>query len=161
MIVEGYVSGLHKSPYSGFSVEFAEHREYAPGDDVRYVDWKVFGKTAAFISSGSRRRPTSPVTFCWTRANRWRTARRGRPSSKLEYAQYVAAALAHLVIRQQDAVGLATFNTSVTRFLPPSSQPVASQAGDSPDGAHGGRRRDGPRDDLSRSGRTHRQARAW
>ena len=45
MIVEGYVSGLHKSPYHGFSVEFAEHREYVPGDDLRYVDWKVYGKS--------------------------------------------------------------------------------------------------------------------
>ncbi len=83
---------------------------------------KSSAKPTAITSSGLRKKPTLPARSWSTPASRWPTARRGAAVSKLEYAQYVAAALAHIVIRQQDAVGLATFNTSVTRFLGPSSQ---------------------------------------
>lgn len=124
MIVEGYIAGLHKSPYSGFSVEFAEHREYAPGDDVRYVDWKVFGKSDRFYL---KRFEVETNFACHllldaSESMGYRSAKAA--VSKLEYAKYVAAAIAHLVVRQQDAVGLATFNTSVTRILGPSAQPT-------------------------------------
>jgi uncharacterized protein (DUF58 family) len=123
LIVEGYITGLHKSPYSGFSVEFAEHREYAPGDDVRYVDWKVFGKTDRFYLKRFEEE-TNFACHVLVDASESMGYQSDRAAvSKLEYAKYVAAALSHLVVRQQDAVALATFNTSVTRFLTPSSQP--------------------------------------
>jgi uncharacterized protein (DUF58 family) len=123
LIVEGYITGLHKSPYSGFSVEFAEHREYAPGDDVRYVDWKVFGKTDRFYLKRFEEE-TNFACHMLVDASESMSYQSDRAAvSKLEYAKYVAAALSHLVVRQQDAVGMATFNTSVTRFLSPSSQP--------------------------------------
>jgi uncharacterized protein (DUF58 family) len=122
LIVEGYVSGLHKSPYSGFSVEFAEHREYAPGDDVRYVDWKVYGKTDRFYLKRFEEETNFACQILVDASESMAYRSQGAAVSKLEYAQYVAAALAHIVIRQQDAVGLATFNTSLTRFLGPSSQ---------------------------------------
>ena len=148
-----------RSPYSGFSVEFAEHREYSPGDDVRYVDWKVFGKTDTHtISSGSRKRPTSPATSCSIPANRWPIVRSGAAVSKLEYAEYVAAALAHLVVRQQDAVGLATFNNvgdTISAAVEPASSPQRDRARD---GAHASPRRNGPGPNLSRPGRAHPQA---
>jgi len=123
LIVEGYLTGLHKSPYSGFSVEFAEHREYAPGDDVRYVDWKVFGKTDRFYLKRFEEETNFACHILLDASESMAYRSPGAAVSKLEYAEYVAAALAHLVIRQQDAVGFATFNTSVTRFLSPSSQP--------------------------------------
>jgi uncharacterized protein (DUF58 family) len=124
LIVEGYLTGLHKSPYSGFSVEFAEHREYSPGDDVRYVDWKVFGKSDRFYLKRFEEETNFACHILLDASASMAYRSRGAAVSKLEYAEYVAAAIAHLVVRQQDAVGLATFNTSVTRFLRPSSQPA-------------------------------------
>lgn len=123
LIVEGYLTGLHKSPYSGFSVEFAEHREYAPGDEMRYVDWKVFGKTDRFYVKRFEEE-TNFACHILVDASESMGYRSARASlSKIEYAKLIAAALAHLVVRQQDAVGLVAFNTEITKFLSPSSQP--------------------------------------
>ncbi len=140
-IVEGFVSGLHRSPYQGFSNEFAEHREYVPGDDLRYVDWRAFGKTDKIYlkryeeetnligylvldisesmlyqskASGGRK-PTDDAV---------ENASLGAPMPKLEYAQTVAAALAYLILHQQDAVGLATFDDRVRQLLRPSGSPA-------------------------------------
>lgn len=124
LIVEGYLAGLHKSPYSGFSVEFAEHREYAPGDDVRYVDWKVFGKTDRFYLKRFEEETNFACQILLDASESMAYQSAGAAVSKLEYAKYVAAALSHLIVRQQDAVGLTTFARSVTRFLGASSQPA-------------------------------------
>src|SRR5687768_18579954 len=120
-IVEGYVSGLHRSPYHGFSIEFAEHREYAPGDDLRYVDWKVFGRTDKFYLK-QYEDETNLLCYLVLDASE-SMAYRGpqSPLSKLEYAQIAAAAISHLVLGQQDAVGLATFDTRMRTLLRPSS----------------------------------------
>jgi uncharacterized protein (DUF58 family) len=121
MIVEGYVSGMHKSPYHGFSVEFAEHREYVPGDDLRYVDWKVFGKSDR-IYLKQYDEETNFVCHLLVDTSESMAYKSDKvPFSKLEYARYVAAALAYLIIHQQDAVGLATFDDSVRQFLRPGS----------------------------------------
>ena len=96
-----------------------------PGDDVRYVDWKVFGKTDRFYLKRFEEETNFACHICCSMpVNRCPTDRKERPSQSSNMPQYVAAALAHLVIRQQDAVGLAAFNTSVTKFLGPSSQPA-------------------------------------
>ncbi|WP_373650411.1 DUF58 domain-containing protein [Schlesneria sp. DSM 10557] len=124
LIVEGYVSGMHKSPYHGFSVEFAEHREYVPGDDLRYVDWKVFGKSDR-IYLKQYDEETNFVCHLLVDTSESMTYRSPKAMfSKLEYAQYIAAAFAYLIIHQQDAVGLATFDTSVRQFLRPGSTAV-------------------------------------
>lgn len=121
MIVEGYVSGMHKSPYHGFSVEFAEHREYVPGDDLRYVDWKVFGKSDR-IYLKQYDEETNFVCHLLVDSSESMTYKSDQAIfSKQQYAQYVAAALAYLIIQQQDAVGLATFDSSVRQFLRPGS----------------------------------------
>lgn len=121
LIVEGYVSGMHKSPYHGFSVEFAEHREYVPGDDLRYVDWKVFGKSDR-IYLKQYDEETNFVCHLLVDTSESMTYKSdGATFSKLEYAQIVAAALAYLIIHQQDAVGLATFDRAVSQFLRPGS----------------------------------------
>ncbi len=122
-IVEGFVSGLHRSPYRGFSIEFAEHREYSPGDDLRYVDWKVFGRTDKFYL---KQYEDETNLLCYLVVDASESMRyRGpdSPLSKWEYAQCMAAALAWLVLQQQDAVGLAVFDRELRTYVRPSSTP--------------------------------------
>src|SRR5262245_54090259 len=122
-IVEGYVAGLHASPYQGFSIEFAEHREYAPGDDLRYVDWKVFGKSDK-VYLKQYEDETNLLCYLALDISESMTYRGpGAALSKLEYAQSLAAALAWLVLRQQDAVGLATFDDQIRALVRPAGNP--------------------------------------
>jgi len=123
LIVEGFASGMHKSPYHGFSVEFAEHREYVPGDDLRYVDWKVYGKSDRFYLKQYEEETDFACHILIDSSESMLYRSEQAAVSKLEYATYVAAALAHLVIQQRDAVGLATFDHGVTNFVQPSSRP--------------------------------------
>ena len=123
LIVEGYVSGRHKSPFHGFSAEFAEHREYVPGDDLRYVDWKVYGKSDRYYLKQFEEETNFACYLLLDTSESMGYRSEKAAVSKLEYAQYVAAALAFLVVQQQDAVGLATFDDSVTTFVRASSQP--------------------------------------
>lgn len=123
LIVEGYVSGVHRSPFHGFSIEFAEHREYAPGDDLRYVDWKVFGRTDKYYLKQFEEETNlvCNVLLDTSESMLYRSAE--APMSKLEYAKCVAAALAYLVLHQQDSIGLATFDREVRALSRPSSNP--------------------------------------
>jgi uncharacterized protein (DUF58 family) len=121
LIVEGYVSGMHKSPYHGFSVEFAEHREYVPGDDLRYVDWKVFGKSDRIYLKQYDEETNFVCQLLVDTSESMSYRSEKAIFSKLEYAQCVAAALAYVIVHQQDAVGLATFDSSVSQFLRPGS----------------------------------------
>jgi uncharacterized protein (DUF58 family) len=127
-VVEGFVSGRHKSPYKGFSVEFAEHRQYAPGDDTRDLDWRVYGKSDRYyikqFIEETNLRATVLVDASGSMAYTGKMAAKhgGKPVSKFLYAQYLAASLAHLMIHQQDAVGLATFDTKVRRYIPARSR---------------------------------------
>jgi len=119
LVVEGFITGLHKSPYHGFSVEFAEHRQYMPGDDIKHVDWKVYGKTNRFYVKQFEEE-TNLKSYLLLDAS----ASMGYASggmSKLEYASYLAGALAYMMIRQRDAVGLVTFDKKIRRYLPPRS----------------------------------------
>jgi len=118
-IVEGYVSGLHRSPYQGFSVEFAEHREYAPGDDLRYVDWKVFGKTDKVYLKQYEEETNLICYLVLDTSESMRYQSESAAMSKLEYAQCAAASLAYLVVRQQDSVGLTTFDDEVRQLVRP------------------------------------------
>lgn len=125
LIVEGYLSGAHRSPYHGFSVEFAEHREYVPGDDLRYVDWKVFGKTDRIYLKQFDEETNFACAMLFDASESMTYRSAGALASKLEFARWIAAAIAYLVVRQHDAIGLATFDTTVRDFLRPAS--VASQ----------------------------------
>ena len=122
MVVEGYVSGLHASPYHGFSVEFAEHREYVPGDDIRHVDWKVWSKTDKFYLK-QYEEETNLLTYLLLDTSESMAYASAGNVSKLQYSQFIAAALGYLVLQQQDSVGLATFDRGVSRYLRPSGQP--------------------------------------
>jgi len=122
-IVEGYVSGAHRSPYHGFSVEFAEHREYAPGDDLRYVDWKVFGKTDKVYLKQYEEETNLIAQLVLDTSESMRYQSAQAPLSKLEYAECVCAALAYLVLEQQDSIGLATFDSELRTMVRPSGNP--------------------------------------
>lgn len=118
-IVEGFVAGMHRSPYHGFSVEFAQHREYVPGDDLRHIDWKVFGRTGRYYLK-QYEEETNLVT--WLLLDVSESMRYGSgPVRKYDYACMTAAALAYLILHQQDGVGLATFDDRLRAYLPPAS----------------------------------------
>jgi uncharacterized protein (DUF58 family) len=122
--VEGFISGRHRSPYRGFSVEFAEHREYAPGDDLRDLDWRAYAKSDRYYIKQyieeTNLRATILLDASGSMAYRGENAARhnGTPLSKFEYARLLAASLVRLLLNQQDAVGLVTFDTSIRRYLP-------------------------------------------
>jgi uncharacterized protein (DUF58 family) len=122
-IVEGYVSGVHRSPYHGFSIEFAEHREYTQGDDLRYVDWKVFGRSDKFYLKQYEEETNLVSYLLLDTSESMRYQSDPESLSKLEYAQCVAASLAYLILQQQDSVGLATFDDQVRSFVRASSNP--------------------------------------
>lgn len=122
LVVEGYVAGMHPSPYHGFSVEFAEHREYVPGDDIRHVDWKVWSKTDKLYLKQYEEETNLLLYLLLDTSESMGYASTGN-ISKLHYAQIVAASLAYMVLQQQDSVGLATFDDGVRRYVRPAGQP--------------------------------------
>ena len=129
IVVEGFVSGLHKSPYRGFGVEFVEYRQYTPGDDVRHVDWKTVARSDRYyVKEYEDETNLQCVLLLDCSASMgYRSGPSGQsgPSGgldKLEYGSYLAASLAHLIMRQGDGVGLVTFDQAVRDYLPPSSK---------------------------------------
>lgn len=128
-VVEGFVAGRHRSPYKGFSVEFAEHRQYAPGDDIRDMDWRAYGKSDRYYVKQyveeTNLRATILLDASGSMGYRGNLAARvdGQMLSKFEYGRCLAASLAHLMIHQQDAVGLLTFDTQIRGQIPPRSRP--------------------------------------
>lgn len=119
LIVEGFVTGLHKSPYHGFSVEFAQHREYVPGDDLRHLDWKVFGRSdRLYLKQYEQETNLRAYIMLDTSES---MSYKSDELSKLEYGSYIASSLAYLIHQQQDAVGLILFDREVTRFIPAST----------------------------------------
>ena len=122
-VVEGFCSGLHKSPHKGFSVEFKEHRAYAPGDDLRTIDWKLFGKTDRLYIR-EREEETNLRCTLLVDASGSMAYRGSRATmSKFDYASRAAAGLAYLLIRQQDSVGLMTFDSAIREHIPPRARP--------------------------------------
>src|SRR5215212_2174652 len=123
LVVEGYLSGMHKSPYHGFSVEFAQHREYVPGDDIRHVDWKVYGRTGRFYLKQYEEETNLvlwllvDVSESMGYASDAAAVGGGPVVSKYDYASMAACALAYLTLQQQDSFGLVTFDNQVRDFL--------------------------------------------
>ncbi|MCP4846927.1 MAG: DUF58 domain-containing protein [Verrucomicrobiaceae bacterium] len=120
LVVEGFITGQHKSPYSGFAVEFAGHREYAPGDEIKHIDWKVWSKTDRFYIKEYEEETNLKTTIIVDCSKSMGYA--GEGWRKFDYAATAGASLAHLLQHQGDAVGLVTFNTKVCDVLPPSSR---------------------------------------
>ena len=120
-VVEGLLSGMHKSPYRGHSVEFAEHREYVPGDEIRRIDWKAYGKfDRYFIKEYEEETNLRAYLLLDASASMDYAADESTPR-KFDYAATLAASLAYLMLRQGDEVGLVTFNTELQRYIPPRS----------------------------------------
>jgi uncharacterized protein (DUF58 family) len=121
LVVEGFITGLHKSPYHGFSIEFAEHRQYMPGDEIKFIDWKVFARTDRYYVKQYEDETNLRSTIIVDASASMKYASDGN-ISKFEYASYLAGALAFLMMKQQDAVGLALYDTSVRAYLPARSK---------------------------------------
>lgn len=139
-VVEGFIAGLHKSPFHGFSVEFAEHREYMPGDDLKFLDWKVLGRTDRYyikrfieetnlksyliVDASKSMSFRSDAIYSGSGIKRLFTRKKEpevKPSSisKLEYASYLAASLGVLMHFQKDAAGLVIYSEEISTFIPP------------------------------------------
>ncbi|NIP81012.1 MAG: DUF58 domain-containing protein [Gemmatimonadetes bacterium] len=119
-IVEGLLSGLHRSPHRGFSVEFAEHRAYQPGDDLRFVDWRMFGRSDRYYVKQFEEETNLRCTLLLdlSASMDWSSDERGGLPSKLWYAKQLTASLALLLVRQGDAVGLTAFDEEVRLRIP-------------------------------------------
>jgi len=117
LVVEGFILGLHKSPYHGFSVEFAEHRPYNPGDEIRHIDWKLYGKTDRYYIKQFEEETNLKSYILLDKSGSMQYS--SGKISKLTYGSYLAAALAYLMLKQQDAVSLTLFDDQVRQFLPP------------------------------------------
>lgn len=137
-VVEGFMTGLHKSPYHGFSVEFAEHRQYMPGDDLKHLDWKVYARTDKYFIKQYEEETnlkayilldiSKSMDFSYSKATKssslkklFSKEKKESPDSgitKLEYGSYVAASLSYLMLLQRDAVSLTVYDTKIRKFIP-------------------------------------------
>ena len=118
LVVEGFMVGLHKSPYHGFSVEFTEHRPYIQGDALKDIDWKAYGKTEKFFIKQYEEETNLKSYILLDTSRSMKYASEGnRP--KLEYASTLVASLSYLMIKQQDAVGLALYSDKINKYFPP------------------------------------------
>ena len=116
MIVEGSITGLHRSPFHGSSVEFAEHREYVPGDDIRHIDWKVFGRSDRFYIKQFEEETNLRVQLVLDASESMNYG--SGAMTKLDYARTLAASLAYLILGQQDAVGTLVFDEKIRAEAP-------------------------------------------
>ena len=121
LVVEGYLIGQHKSPYHGFSVEFAEHRAYGSGDEIRHIDWKLYGKTDRYYVKRYEEE-TNLRSYILLDTSQSMTYGSGA-ITKLEYGSYLSAALTHLMLNQRDAMGLVLFDEKIRKFIPPRAAP--------------------------------------
>ncbi len=119
-VVDGFINGLHRSPYFGASVDFAEHRGYTPGDDIRRVDWRLFARTDRFYVKEYEADSNSNFTVLLDVSKSMGFGSRG--ITKLDYARMLAGCLTYLVHRQKDRVGLVTFDEDVVDHVPPSAK---------------------------------------
>lgn len=120
-VVEGFLSGEHKSPFKGFAVEFTQHREYAPGDDLRHLDWRVLARTDRYYLKQYEQETNFVCHLLVDGSESMKYAAGGGKKgqiSKLDYARRMAACLAYLVLHQRDAASLAVFDSTVKKFVP-------------------------------------------
>lgn len=116
-VVEGFISGLHQSPFKGFSVEFAEHRKYSPGDNLKHLDWRILGRSdRLYVKQYEQETNLRAQILLDTSASMAFGSSGG--VTKLEYGSYLAAVLTYLLMKQQDAVGLTTFDSKLRFDLP-------------------------------------------
>ena len=119
LVVEGFLSGLHTSPFKGFSQEFADYRQYMPGDELKRIDWKVFGRSDRFYIKEYQEETNLRAYILLDKSG---SMGYGKRISKLEYAKYLGASLAYMLFKQKDNVGIATFDTQIREIIPPSAR---------------------------------------
>ena len=119
-VVEGFIVGLHKSPYHGFSVEFSEHRAYGAGDEIRHIDWKLWGKTDRYFVKQFEEETNlkSYLLIDQSRSMNYQS----KKTSKLDYSKILAASLGYLMLKQQDAVGITLFDDRIRTHIHPRSK---------------------------------------
>ena len=125
IVVDGFIAGLHRTLFLGVSTEFAEHRAYAPGDDVRRIDWRVFARTDRFYVKSYEAETNADLVVALDISGSMDFSSGEADSesvTKLDYARFVAASLAHLAGRQRDRIGLATFDVGLVQMIPPSGR---------------------------------------
>ncbi len=120
-VVEGFISGLHRSPFHGFSVEFSENRQYVKGDDIKYIDWKLYGRSNRYYIKRFMEETNLICNILCDVSNSMNFKSAGKVT-KIEYAYYLTSALAYLLINQQDMVSLTLFNNDIYKYIPPSSK---------------------------------------
>ncbi len=119
LVVEGFIAGLHRSPYQGFSTEFTGHKIYTPGDDLKYLDWKVFARTDRYYLKRFQEE-TNLKAYILLDISRSMAFGSG-DLTKIEYAKFLIASLSYLLIKQKDSVGIIAFNDKISNYLPPRS----------------------------------------
>ncbi len=119
-VVDGFINGLHRAPHLGFSLDFAEHRGYEPGDDLRRVDWRLFARTDRFYVKQFEADSNANMVVALDVSTSMRFASRG--VTKLDYARFLAASLLYFSHQQRDRVGLVTFDTEIREYVPPSAR---------------------------------------
>lgn len=122
LVVEGFITGLHRSPYHGFSVEFAEYRQYRDGDETKNIDWKVFARTNKYYVKQYEEETNLRAMVAIDTSASMKYASKGN-ISKFQYSAYLAAALSMLMINQRDAVGLALYDSEINTLMPSNSKP--------------------------------------
>jgi uncharacterized protein (DUF58 family) len=122
-VMDGYVQGMHKSPHVGFALDFAQHRQYSPGDDIRRIDWRVYAKADRYYIKQYEVTTNLRCHIVLDASGSMAYKGPDDALSKFRFAQFVAAALAYVVLHQQDAAGLVTFDNKVRAFIPSKSTP--------------------------------------
>ena len=119
-VVDGFINGLHRAPYFGASIDFAEHRGYVPGDDIRRVDWRLYARTDRYYVK--QYEADTNTNFCVLLDVSRSMGFASRGIAKLEYACFLSACLAYLAHRQRDRVGIVTFDSAIVEYVPPSAK---------------------------------------
>ena len=119
-VVDGFINGLHRAPYFGASIDFAEHRGYVPGDDIRRVDWRLYARTDRYYVK--QYEADTNTNFCVLLDVSRSMGFASRGITKLEYACFLSACLAYLAHRQRDRVGIVTFDSAIVEYVPPSAK---------------------------------------
>jgi uncharacterized protein (DUF58 family) len=122
-LMDGYVQGLHRSPHVGVAVDFAQHRQYVPGDDVKRIDWRAFARTERYYIKQYEQSTNLRAHIVLDASASMAYQGPDDSVSKFRYSQFIAACLTYLVLHQQDSAGLITFDSKVREFLPPKSAP--------------------------------------
>src|SRR5438094_3464135 len=120
-VVEGFINGLHRAPYFGASIDFAEHRGYVAGDDIRRVDWRLYARTDRYYVKQYEADTNTNLSVLFDLSKSMAFSSRGIP--KIEYASYLAACVTYLAQKQRDRVGILTFDSDIVTHVPPSAKP--------------------------------------